>query len=138
MKKKRIPKPMRAPCLVVMHTIPEVSITERMAIDSFAGGWADKTHFNVLLDCYQLLALAADHKDATDELTICELAHIALANIRDRYDQTGKFGMTGDERKALIQLADVSQDFWKRQSGELFRLAHIGLDEMRQKAKVEA
>lgn len=132
MRKKRIPRPMRAPCLVVMQTLPEVSISERMAIDSFMGGWADKAHFNILLDCYQLLALAAEHKGATAELTICELAHVALANIRDRFDQTGKFGMTGDERKALIQLADVSQDFWKRQSGELFRQAHIGLEKLRE------
>ncbi|MDT3735529.1 MAG: hypothetical protein ROZ00_04840 [Denitratisoma sp.] len=128
---KRRPRPARCPTLVAMHLAPEVGLTERLAIEGLAGGWAKPYQFDVLADCRDLLALAANHKGDQATLAVCDLASIALENIRDRFKARGRLGATGDELRALRAMADVSEDFWKRQSGELFRAANEALDKER-------
>jgi hypothetical protein len=128
---KRTPRPARCPTLVAMHLAPEVSITERLAVEALVGGWAQPHHFNVLSDCHALLALAADYKDDKQTLAVVELSAFALLNIKDRFIARSVFGATGDELQALRVLVDVSEDFWKRQSGELFRAANAELDRAR-------
>lgn len=128
---KRRPRPARCPTLVAMHLAPEVGLTERLAIEGLAGGWAKPRQFDVLADCRDLLTVAANHKGDQATLAVCDLAGIALENIRDRYQAHNRLGATGDELRALRTMADVSEDFWKRQSGELFRAANAELDRMR-------
>lgn len=129
--RKRTPRPARCPTLVALHLAPEVGVTERLAAESFTGGWASERQFNVLADCRDLLALAALDKQDRQALVITDLAGMALFNIKDRYLAKQRFGATGDEINALRALVDYSEDFWKRQSGELFRLANIALDKAR-------
>lgn len=114
-----------------MHLAPEVSITERISVDAIAGGWAETYHFNVLADCHDLLVLAANHKGDQQTLVACDLASMALLNIKDRYLARNRVGASGDELQALRVLVDVSEDFWKRQSGELFHSANEALDRER-------
>ncbi|MDO8934198.1 MAG: hypothetical protein Q7U97_17540 [Rhodocyclaceae bacterium] len=128
---KRVPRPARCPVMVAMHLAPEVGITERIAVDAIAGGWAQTCHFNVLADCHDLLALAADYKDDKQTLAIVELSGIALLNMMDRFGRRGVIGASGEELKALRVLVNVSEDFWNRQSGELFRAANEELDRSR-------
>lgn len=128
---KRVPRPARCPTMVAMHLAPEVSITERISVDAVAGGWATAHHFNVLSDCHDLLVLAADYRGDKQTLMVCELASVALRNMKDRYHAINRVGASGDELLALRVLVDVSEDFWKRQSGELFRAANAELDRMR-------
>lgn len=128
---KRTVRPARCPTLVALHLAPEVGITERVSIDAIAGGWATEYHFNVLADCRDLLTIAARRKNDEQTWGVCELAFVALANIKDRYLDRHRIGATGDELQALRVLVDVSEDFWKRQSGELFRVANAKLDEER-------
>ena len=103
----------KIPMMVVMHGIPDLSLTERLSVEAFAGGWANA-------DCRNIMTLAAAERDDKQTLAICELALVALSSIKDRYARTGKFGGTGEEIQALRVLADVSEDFWKRQSGATF------------------
>lgn len=137
MKPKRIPRPVRCPTLVAMHLAPEVELAERMALQAFLGGWADEAQFNVMADCRDLLALAAYAKDVKDILAVCDLAYVALISIKDRYADKRRMGASGDEMQALRVLIDVSGDFWRRQSGELFRAAHAALERDRNKAIAE-
>lgn len=128
---KRKPRPARCPTLIALHLAPEVGITERVSVDAIGGGWAETRHFNVLADCHDLLALAADYRADKQTLAVCDLASVALLNIKDRYTARNRVGATGDELQALRLLVDISEDFWKRQSGELFRAANLALDEER-------
>lgn len=131
MKRKRIPRPARCPTMVAMHLAPEVETTERMALEGFLQGWAGEGQFNILADCRDLLTLAAARKNDAPTLLLCDVAGIALENIKDRYLRTGRMGCTADERAALHALVDVAGDWWKRQSGEVFRQANADLDEAR-------
>lgn len=128
---KRTPRPARCPTMVAMHLAPEVGITERIAVEAVAGGWAQTYHFNVLADCHDLLALAADYKGDKQTLAVVELSGIALLNMMDRFGRRGVIGASGDELQALRVLVNVSEDFWNRQSGELFRAANEELDQQR-------
>lgn len=110
----------KIPMMVVMHGIQDLSLTERLSVEAFAGGWANTDHFDNLADCRNIMTLAAAERDDKQTLAICELALVALSSIKDRYARTGKFGGTGEEIQALRVLVDVSEDFWKRQSGATF------------------
>lgn len=109
-----------APMLAVMLGVPEMEITERVAVDAFAGGWAVKDHFDRLADCRDLLMLAASEKDDKDTLATTELGYVALLAIKERHANTGRFGVSGDELSALRLLVDQSEDFWRRQNGTVF------------------
>ena len=74
--------------------------------------------------------------DAT--LAVCEVGMFALLNIKDRHARTGKLGCAGDELQALRALVDVSEDFWKRQSGALFATHYAALKRARGMQKSEA
>ena len=131
MKTKRKPRPARCPTMVAMLLAPEVELTERMALQAFLAGTATVGQFDILADCRDLLTLAAEEKRDVGVAAVTDLAGIALLNIKDRYRERGRLGATGDERQALMMLVDVSEDFWRRQSGELFRLANRALDKAR-------
>lgn len=116
-----------------MHLAPEVGIHERMAIEALSHGWA--THWNDLLDCLDMLTMASEAKQDHGAIAVCTAARWALANVRDRHAQVGKFGCTADELAALRGLVDVSEDFWKRTSGHLFADAHRAVDKLRDQQK---
>ena len=109
-----------APMLAVMLGVPEMEITERIAVEAFAGGWAVKDHFDRLADCRDILMLAASEKDDKSTLAATELGYIALLAIKERHARTGKFGVSGDELATLRLLVDQSGDFWRRQNGVMF------------------
>ena len=117
--------------MVALLISPEVETTELMAVLLFRNGTADKGQFNILADCRDLLLLAANEKHDAGVMAVCDLAGVALLNIKDRYLDKQRMGATGEELKALQALVDVSRDFWMRQSGELFRAANVALDKAR-------
>lgn len=120
-----------APTIVAYYLNPEVSTQERMAVEAIRAGWAKVAHFDVLADCRDMLALAADEKRDQQTLAVCELGLIALQNIKDRYVDRNSLVATGDELQALYALVDVSEDFWKRQPGSLFIDAEAALSRCR-------
>lgn len=130
-RKKRIPRPMAAPTMVLFKTC-HLELHERIGVQAFVGGWATTEHFDNLADCHDILTLAAKDKDDAEVLAVCELAGIALLNVKDRYADTGHFGVTGEERKALELMADTSKDFWSRQSGIFFHQSYLALKRLRE------
>jgi len=120
-----------APTMVAYLLNPEVSTQERMAVVAVRQGFATTSHFNVLADCRDMLALAAAQKNDAQTLVVCEMGLIALQNMKDRYLEKKRIGATGDELQALQLLVDQSEDFWKRQSGSLFVSAEAALSKAR-------
>lgn len=135
---KRTVRRIVAPTMVAMHLNPEVSLQERGAVLALRGGWAEGSHYNVLADCRDMLMLAASEKHDKDTIAVCDLAGVALLNIKDRYNAKKRFGATGDELRALELLCDTSEDWWKRQSGGLFVDAEAALSRAREMHKAEA
>ena len=120
-----------APTVVAYYLNPEVSTQERMAVVALRLGTAGVSHFDILADCRDMLTLAASEKNDEQTLIVCELGLIALENIKARYMDIKRIGATGDEMQALQVLVDVSEDFWKRQSGALFIDAEAALSKAR-------
>ena len=135
---KRTVRRIVAPTIVAYCLNPEVTIQERAAVLALRGGWADGSHYNVLADCRDMLMLAASEKHDKAVIGVCDLAGVALLNIKDRYAEKKRFGATGDELRALELLCDVSEDFWKRKSGGLFIDAEAALHRAREMHKTEA
>jgi hypothetical protein len=106
--------------LTIMHGLPEFGITERLAVESFGGGWATTNEYDNLADCRNIMTLAAAERDDKQTLIVCELGLHALLGIKERHAKTGKFGTTGDELAALRLLVNTSESFWLRQSGSVF------------------
>ena len=128
----------KAPMLVVMQSVPELSLTERMSVEAYSGGWATTDHFDDLADCRDLLTLAASDRDDKQVLAVCDLAMVALLSIKARYEKTKRMGASGEELKALRALVETSEDFWKRQSGGLFETHYHSLRRQRAMSKRSA
>lgn len=135
---KRTVRRIVAPTIIAYSLNPEVTIQERAAVLALRGGWADGSHYNVLADCRDMLMLAASEKHDKAVIGVCDLAGVALLNIKDRYTEKKRFGATGDELRALELLCDVSEDFWKRKSGGLFIDAEAALSRAREMHLAEA
>lgn len=135
---KRTVRRIVAPTIVAYALNPEVTLQERSAVLALRGGWAEGSHYNVLADCRDMLMLAASEKHDKAVIGVCDLAGVALLNIKDRYTEKKRFGATGDELRALELLCDVSEDWWKRQSGGLFIDAEAALSRAREMHLAEA
>lgn len=135
---KRTVRRIVAPTIIAYSLNPEVTIQERAAVLALRGGWAEGSHYNVLADCRDMLMLAASEKHDKAVIGVCDLAGVALLNIKDRYAEKNRFGATGDELLALELLCDVSEDWWKRQSGGLFIDAEAALSKAREMHLAEA
>ena len=135
---KRTVRRIVAPTIIAYSLNPEVTIQERAAVLALRGGWAEGSHYNLLADCRDMLMLAASEKHDKAVIGVCDLAGVALLNIKDRYTEKKRFGATGDELRALELLCDVSEDWWKRQSGGLFIDAEAALSRAREMHLAEA
>lgn len=98
----------------------ELETRERMVIEAFTGGWAGEAHYDELTDMRNVLTIAASHRNDDDTLKICTAMRIPMANIRQRYADTGNMGITSDERSLFRAFVDVYRDFWNRQSTALY------------------
>lgn len=116
-----------APMLVRMLTDATTLTRQYLAVSAFEGGTADAGDFDVLLDCADMLLLGAHVKACLGEKEVAHMARMALANVRDRYVKTRRLGVTGEERKALRVLVEISEDFWKRQPVERYNEAVMAL-----------
>ena len=105
------------------HLAPETQIILLTALNAFRQGWAQPAHFDVMLDTRDLLLLAAKAKKENDLVEAARAINIALANIRESWNGE-KFSSSEDELNALQLLVDISNDFWARQSGNLYHMAY--------------
>ena len=123
------------PGLLVQSIDPKYETRLRMAVEAFRLGFASAEHFNDLadtLDQMQIgIATYATQKTDAGAAAVCELALVALQNIRDRHADLGWFGTTGEELKAIELLVETSLDYWNRRSGALRTLAYQKLRALR-------
>lgn len=110
----------RPPMCVILSQTQALALTELQSVEAFFGGWATTENFDDLADCRNIMTLAAAERKDEQTLIVCELALHALLGIKERHAKTGKFGATGDELQALRVLVSTSEDFWNRQSGDVF------------------
>ena len=90
----------------------ELELRERMIVEAFAGGWAGETQYDELTDMRNVLTIAADHQRDKSTLAMCHAVRIPMANIRARYAETKRMGITGDELRLLREFLDCYKDFW--------------------------
>lgn len=120
---KRQVRPAEIPCIVMSQIVPEAQIVLLTALNAFRQGWAQPAHFDIMLDTRDLLLLAAKAKKENDIVEAARAFNLALANIRESWDGN-KFSYSDDELNALQMLVDISNDFWARQSGNMFHMAY--------------
>lgn len=118
------------PPIVRAITDQSNEIAIRMAVASLAAGTATTQTIDTILQHLHLLQVAVDAKGNPQAAVVCEVATVALDSIIDRYKKTGRFGATGEERKAVELLMDESIDFWKRQSGMTRDACVLAVNEM--------
>ena len=125
-----------------MSICPEYETRLRLAVNALSDGWMEEGQFNHLADTIDMLqiGMASYSKQKPDPSTAVavDVCREAMMSIRGRYIQTGKFGATGEELKAIHLLADVSLDFWRRRSGALFAFSDQQLKELRADQRDEA
>ena len=124
------------------HAIPTdyapVEITERTALMGLLGE-ITATHddqadyWNHLAECRNVLMFGAGHmreqfkRDGGDPsvyiqiLKLCDEAKTAMIAVKRREEKTGKFGVSGDDRSAIIGLVETSSEFWRKQPAWFFR-----------------
>jgi hypothetical protein len=130
--KRRI-RPASEPAMIRLASNPEIGIAERMAIEAMRGGWSDyQNSYRVLADCHGVLTIGLHRKKDNSMDGALQLSMIALLNIYDRMQKTGKVGATGDELAALEMMLDLSEDFWKRQSSTALEIAILSLRKVRE------
>lgn len=130
----RRPRPATVPTIVALNTT-DLELHEQISLSAILDGWATTDHFDNLADCCDLLSIGAGAKGDAQASGVGEAAAIALLNVKDRYAERGRFGTTGEERKALELLLSESKDFWSRQSGVAFRDAYLKLQDVRRKQR---
>ncbi|MDD5297860.1 MAG: hypothetical protein PHU46_13190 [Rhodocyclaceae bacterium] len=123
----------RVPPMVALFADRTVDLVQHEALSAFRDGRATPDHFDVFLDCRAVLLLAASHKKDEGVIAVCDVAGIALDNLRDRYETENSLLATELEIQALTILVEVSEDFWRRTSGLLYEAAINALTEARKK-----
>ena len=114
---QRIARRIAVPMLINRGLInDDLETRERQFVEAFAGGWATTEHFDSLADMRDCLLLAAAVKHDAQTILMCRASGIALMNIRDRYDATGRMGVAADELQVMREFCSVYADFWLRQS----------------------
>lgn len=115
-----------APMLVMrgLHN-QKLETIERMAVESFCGGWATIEHFDQLADQQGVLLLAASTNERTKPLSAwCRtVLGPVLGSIRSRYERTGKMGCNAEELKVLRSFVSKYRDFWLRTPLSLYETA---------------
>lgn len=120
------------PTLVFLHTIPDVEIAQRTALESFREGYASPGQFDILLDTRDLLFLSAKARGDEPVLKVCAIANDVLGAVKASWDGERFAPVDGDSLNTLRVLVDISSDWWKRQSGVMYQRAYTVLKDWRQ------
>ena len=125
MKRKRKPKAISAPMLVVMNNIQELEIQIRTAAQVFALGCATAANYNLLADFFSTTAVGLRVKQEAGANTDAEVSALrpseaALFAIHDRGTAGDGWKATEQEIEALKAMCNVTLAFWRRQPGSLY------------------
>jgi hypothetical protein len=115
------------PPMMVMREIVNTDLEskEYAALIAFKFGAAEKYHYDLLLDITNLLLIAGSSDKSRSYATNVANKHFipALKGIKDRYDRTGKLGVSAAEINILSEIVEFSKQFWNRQPIELYDTA---------------
>lgn len=131
-------RPKTPPCLIAVGLNSKHERGMLAAVQAFRRGEASAENFLDLCDTRDITVIAHNMQGRPVEglAAVLDASHIALSNIRDRRQETGKFGVTGDELATLALLVDTYTNFWLAQSGDLYGRARAELYRLRHKDKV--
>lgn len=115
-----------------------IETEERMLVEAFVNGYATTEHYDCLVDMRNVLMIAGNHKDDKSALAITEAMRIPLANLRERYAETGRMFVDDDEAQVMRAFIDYYADFWLRQPVALYEAACDELDQFKESLKVAA
>lgn len=134
--RKRTPRktrPATSPCLIAVGLNNKHEAGMIAAVQAFRRGYATVDNFLDLCDSRDITVIAYQmqkrHVDGME--AAMDATHTALMNIRDRREETGKFGASADELAALALLVDTYMNYWLAQSGDLYRKARTELYRLR-------
>lgn len=105
------------PFLVQSMFLNDQFIRERMAIESLVSGYATGAHVDDVLMAIHVLRFGGVLQKDESAKNAGVFAEIAMRNITIRYGDTGRYGATGDEIRALRMFQDFQEDWWKLQGG---------------------
>jgi len=115
MKKPRKPIQKSAPMLV-MRTLNNVTMEsqERIAVTALSKGFANTKHFDTLAELMNLLIISGELDKRHEPMKLYAENTLApvLFSIKDRYNKTGKLGVSAPELIVLRELIDKSKAFW--------------------------
>lgn len=120
------PKIKSAPMLVSRGMVNDrLEIVERMAVESFSGGWATIRDFDVIADMQGVLLLAGSTSEQRKPAMLWAKNTLGpvLGSIKERYLRTGKMGCNSEELKTLRAFVSMYRDFWMRMPLALYETA---------------
>ena len=130
-KTKRKQKRISAPMLVTRTIANKAMETrERAALIAFQFGVAQECHYDDLRYMMNLLMIAGQ-TDQSRKYALDYAQNVikpVLLSINNRYNNTGKLGVSASELIVLVQMIDFNLQFWLRQTTQLFKYACIELD----------
>jgi hypothetical protein len=138
--RKRTPRKVRpavSPCLIAVGLNNKHEAGMIAAVQAFRRGYATADNLLDLCDSRDITVIAYQmqkrHVDGME--AAMDATHTALMNIRDRREETGKFGASADELATLALLVDTYTNYWLAQSGHLYGLAREELRRARLRDK---
>jgi len=110
--------------MLVMRNVrnTELESRELAAAMSFQLGAATSYHYHLLLDLTNLLLLAgSSDKKRQYAVDVANKKFIpVLTNIKERFDRTGKLGVSAQETDVLFDIVEFSKRFWNFVPMELY------------------
>jgi hypothetical protein len=121
------------PGIVAISVGHDFEMHLRSSVLAFRQGYATADHYLDLVDTHDLIRIAIEARSLNEPSTVAvlDLVHVALENIRDRYEECDRFGTSGEEYAALELLVATCLNFWARHSGALFHHAYGELRRLR-------
>lgn len=100
------------------------------SIEAIRTGRAVQRDWAVLYQSAHFLAFAGAYsapRSRKQAEAASELGYIACANLRDRFESTGKIGANGEELAGLIAFAEGFEDFFRRAAASVEERGHNDL-----------
>lgn len=115
----------KAAPMLVMRGIREVELDtkELSAALAFKFGTATKADYDMMMDITNMMLIAAStakHREYVIPI-IDNSIMPTLKSIRERYERTNKLGVSAEESKVLVDLTEISKQFWLRQPLDLYK-----------------
>ncbi len=117
------------PTIVKTRVNPN-SLRLHQSIERIRTGQAEQRDWAILYQSSHFLAFAGAYSSKRSRIqaeNAAELGYIACANLRDRFESTGKIGANGEELAGLIAFAEGFDDFFRRASASIEERGHNDL-----------